>query len=385
MAGRAFPRPDLPGADAAGHRSGASVPVHPQPRLHAWRSSCARRRDGEPLTRAAAAAAADRALHPPAGRRPMRASSRSRTLIRAVPRPAVPRLRRQAAGRLPRHPRQRHRNRGRGRGSGALFETALKRRRRGAVIRLKIDSRRCRTTLRRLRAAGARRRRRRGRSSSTACSALADLAQLIDDDRPDLKFEPYNPRFPERIRDHGGDCFAAIRAEGHRRPPPLRELRRGGAVPAARRRAIPTWSRSSRRSTAPATTVPIVARADRGGRGRQVGHRAGRAEGALRRGGQHPLGARSGARRRAGRLRLHRAEDPRQAVAGGAPRGRRSSRTYVPFRHRQLSPGHRAHLHRPVASSPPIRCWRATRRRCFNYITGYAEPTRAGEAWRSRR
>ena len=66
---------------------------------------------------------------------------------------------------------------------------------------------------------------------------------------------------------------------------------------------------------------PIVARADRGGRGRQVGDRAGRAQGALRRGGEHPLGARSRARRRAGGLRLPRAQDPRQGVAGGAARG----------------------------------------------------------------
>ena len=40
---------------------------------------------------------------------------------------------------------------------------------------------------------------------------FSGLSAICDEDRPELKFEPYSPRYPERILEHDGDIFAAIR------------------------------------------------------------------------------------------------------------------------------------------------------------------------------
>jgi len=91
------------------------------------------------------------------------------------------------------------------------FRSAIKRRRRGRVIRLKLESGMTPQVeeLVKLELGG-------GDALITETAGflgIGELEQLVDEDRPDLKFIPYAPRFPERIREHGGDCFAAIRAK----------------------------------------------------------------------------------------------------------------------------------------------------------------------------
>src|SRR5207344_32886 len=82
-----------------------------------------------------------------------------------------------------------------------LYETALKQRRRGSVIRLEIEA----SMPESLRAFVT------GDVDVVASGvvlidgmlALAELSQLVAVDRPELKFTPYVPRFPERVKELG--------------------------------------------------------------------------------------------------------------------------------------------------------------------------------------
>jgi len=92
-----------------------------------------------------------------------------------------------------------------------LYESLLKRRRRGQVIRLKCSA----SMPPELRTFIAEHLSMDGREPFVVDGLLGldETNQLILDERADLQFEPFTSRFPERIRDHGGDCFAAIKAK----------------------------------------------------------------------------------------------------------------------------------------------------------------------------
>jgi len=91
------------------------------------------------------------------------------------------------------------------------FANAIKRRRRGRVIRLELETGMPDELADVLRGEL-------GGSDAIITESgnllgIGDLATMVDEDRPDLKFPPYSPRFPERIREFAGDCFAAIKAK----------------------------------------------------------------------------------------------------------------------------------------------------------------------------
>lgn len=91
------------------------------------------------------------------------------------------------------------------------FRTAIQRRRRGKVIMLELDETfepEAEALLREqlgLEEAFV--------TKTIGMLGIAGLAEVVREDRPDLKFAPYVPRYPERIMEHDGDCFAAIRSK----------------------------------------------------------------------------------------------------------------------------------------------------------------------------
>jgi polyphosphate kinase len=89
------------------------------------------------------------------------------------------------------------------------FRTAIQRRRRGKVVLLELDDEFDPEAEELLRA-------QLGLEEALVTKTggllgISSLAEVVGEDRPDLKFAPYTPRYPERILEHDGDCFAAIR------------------------------------------------------------------------------------------------------------------------------------------------------------------------------
>ncbi len=99
------------------------------------------------------------------------------------------------------------------------FRTAIKQRRRGRIIRLEIEKAVAEPVEDMLQTLM------QGDDAIVVdidgFMGITDLAELVEEDRPDLKFTAYAPRFPERIREYGGDCIRGDPRQGHRRPPPL--------------------------------------------------------------------------------------------------------------------------------------------------------------------
>ena len=90
-----------------------------------------------------------------------------------------------------------------------FFRTAIQRRRRGRVIMLELDSEFDPEAEQLLRD-------QLGVKDAIVVktqgmTGISGLSGIVDEDRPDLKFEPFSPRYPERVLEHDGDCFAAIR------------------------------------------------------------------------------------------------------------------------------------------------------------------------------
>ncbi len=273
----------------------------------------------------------------------LRAIHSARTFRLVVSRPALPGLRREGQGCVPCHSRQRHRGRGRSRGSRSLFRSRLERRKRGDVIRLKCEAsmpEELRRFVARALKIG---------DDVVLVDGLLGLSETVTSSSTGRSCASSLTirAFPERIRDNGGDCFAAIRQKDLIVHHPyesfdvvvqfLRQAARG-----PRRRRHQADALSHQRGLADR------AGADRVRRGGKIGDRARRTQARFDEEANIRWARdleRAGVKVVYGFVEL---KTPRQAEFGRAPGGRGAA-LLLPLRHRQLPRHHRPNLHRPLA------------------------------------
>ena len=215
---------------------------------------------------------------------------------------------------------------------------------------------------------------------------LSGLWSLVALDRPDLKDEPWTPvtqprltALDEATRPLRGSCATAT-CSCTTRTTRSRPRSRRSSEQAARDPDVLAIKQTLYRTSAGQPDRPL---ADPRGRARQAGGGARRAEGALRRAGEHHVGpcARGGGRAR--RLRRRRPEDPRQDLARRAAGGRRDP----PLRH--IGTGNynpsTARLYEDLGlltADPEIG---ADLTELFNLLTGYSRQRRIPPAARGAR